>query len=379
MTLGMNGQWIGRFKSVTTAGLVVIDVDDLGTHYEGRAYVYDDHPGLPSSFVYFKTVDRSKRFRLTGLQTFPISPHTGEVTDWATIQPHFPGITFPGSVNVDFDWNSKRLKVNWVSNIGTSGSADGLPRTRAGAPSEYKPVVTVTSWKDFKAFAHDLEHRRYIFRGQRGRWRLRTNYHRTGRADLARFIAEDIKTLHRHLSARTPHVFNLAVPDENGAFFNLVQHHGYPTPLLDWTYSPYVGAFFAYQKITNSDAVRASDGDKVRVLVFDQRQWRSDYPQLVKITPSRPHFSVMEFIAINNERLVPQQSISSATNVDDIETYIRSKEKEANKEYLRVVDLPVKERPMVMQELSAMGITAGSLFPGLDGACEELRERFFML
>jgi len=24
-----------------------------------------------------------------------------------------------------------------------------------------------------------------------------------------------------------------------------------------------------------------------------------------------------------------------------------------------------------------MGITAGSLFPGLDGACEELRERFF--
>jgi hypothetical protein len=30
-----------------------------------------------------------------------------------------------------------------------------------------------------------------------------------------------------------------------------------------------------------------------------------------------------------------------------------------------------------MHDLSAMGITAGALFPGLDGACEELRERFF--
>ena len=34
----------------------------------------------------------------------------------------------------------------------------------------------------------------------------------------------------------------------------------------------------------------------------------------------------MEFIAIDNERLIPQQSISSLTNVDDIETYIRSTE-----------------------------------------------------
>jgi hypothetical protein len=62
--------------------------------------------------------------------------------------------------------------------------------------------------------------------------------------------------------------------------------------------------------------------------------------------------------------------------VDDIETYILSKETAAKK-YLQVVDLPLNERDAVMRELAMMGVTAGSLFPGLDGACEELKERFF--
>ena len=39
--------------------------------------------------------------------------------------------------------------------------------------------------------------------------------------------------------------------------------------------------------------------------------------------------------------------------------------------------VPISERKTVVHELGYMGITAGSLFPGLDGACEELRERNF--
>src|SRR4029077_12878751 len=114
----------------------------------------------------------------------------------------------------------------------------------------------------------NLEHRRYIFRGQSKLLRLRITFHRTGRADLARFLEVDMKTLHRHLSLRTSHVFNRDMPDENGAFFNLVQHHGYPTPLLDWTSSPFVPAFFAYPRLKNTEAVLADAEEKVRILQF---------------------------------------------------------------------------------------------------------------
>src|ERR1700744_4056075 len=101
--------------------------------------------------------------------------------------------------------------------------------------------------------------------------------------------------LYRHLSLRGSHIFNLNIPEQNGAFFNLVQHHGYPTPLLDWTYSPFVAAFFAYHRINNSEA-RIATKEKIRIFIFDQKAWRETYNQLAKLTWTKPHFSLKEFI-----------------------------------------------------------------------------------
>ncbi|MDR4470706.1 MAG: FRG domain-containing protein [Nitrospira sp.] len=216
-----------------------------------------------------------------------------------------------------------------------------------------------------------------MFRGQSHPWRLRTSFFRAGRADLIRFLNEDIQMLHRHLSARTKHVFRLTIPDENGAFFNLVQHHGYPTPLLDWTYSPYVAAFFAYREVSSRGADAVQEDRKVRIFVFDQALWKKSFHQVTQLLIPEPHVSISEFIAVENERMIPQQAASTVTNIDDIESYIASKEAEVGKTFLSAIDLPAMDRKGVMQELSYMGITAGSLFPGLDGACEELRERNF--
>jgi hypothetical protein len=182
--------------------------------------------------------------------------------------------------------------------------------------------------------------------------------------------------LHKYLSARTKHVFNLDIPNQNGAFFNLVQHHGYPTPLLDWTYSPYVATFFAYRGITENAAKQAKPEDKVRIYAFNQELWKSHFDQLFQLLPAGPHVSVNEFLAVENERMIPQQAVSTVTNIDDIESYIRSLETPEHN-YLYAIDLPVSDRKKAIQELEYMGITAGSLFPGLDGACEELRERNF--
>ena len=371
----MKGQWIGRYSG-SNEGQIVIDLDDVGDHYEGRAFVYDDNSILPSTFTFIRTPNKDNNTQLT-LDLLPVNPHTGDPSSWEELAAQFPNVVFPQNAEVSLSCDESQLRVSWKTNIETKGSAE-ISKSRADEPTEYKPLSEISNWSQFKTYVTTLEPRRYIFRGQRELLRLRTGFHRTGRSDLAKFLSFDIPTLHRHLSQRTSHIFNLAIAEQNGAFFNLVQHHGYPTPLLDWTYSPFVAAFFAYRRVRHSEAIDAPENDKVRLFMFDQKAWRNKYNQVVKLTSCRPHFSIMEFISIDNERLIPQQSISSITNVDDIESYIRSLESN-EQSFLQIIDLPLNERPQVMSELSMMGITAGSLFPGLDGACEELRERHFQI
>ena len=172
-------------------------------------------------------------------------------------------------------------------------------------------------------------------------------------------------------------MFNLADPLQNAAFLNMVQHHGYPTPLLDWTYSPFVAAYFAYHRVRKADAAKAKPDQKVRIFLFDAKEWRNSFQQILNVSVRWQHFSLVEPIAIENERLIPQQALSSFTTVDDIETYVAEKEAAAKRQFFQVIDLPLSERDLVIRELTLMGVTAGSLFPGLDGTCEELRERFF--
>ena len=287
-----------------------------------------------------------------------------------------------GFVDVKGHWNKERLTLEWTTEFGKIGTCE-FRKSEAGQPSEYTPITEVKDWNDYKQYVNDnymidLEGRRFLFRGQKkNTWRLQTKFHRTNRADLTRFLNEDVQTLHKHLSARTRHVFNLEIPNENGAFLNLAQHHGYPTPLLDWTYSLYVAAFFAYYGVTNLEALKAGRNEQVRIFVFDQKEWQNEFSQVRQLLTAGLHFSILESLAIDNERMIPQQAVSTVTNIDDIENYIMLRESEKKKKYLYIIDLPVKERTKVMRELSYMGITAGSLFPGLDGACEELRERFF--
>lgn len=380
------GQWLGNYEG-DVPGFLMMNIDDRGSHYEGTAFVTPNpapNAMALTTCALIRTIDKSPRFTLTNYPLLAVNPTNAHFQDVDQLLGELQraGVKntaefkLPKSATIKFELKDDELAVSWVSDQGMRGIAS-LARSRADQPTDYLPEKL--NWQQFKKRCSDFKHHDVIFRGQSKLARLRTSFHRMGRTDLSRFIVQDIATLHKRLSARTRHVFKLEIPDENGAFFNLVQHHGYPTPLLDWTHSPYVAAFFAYRNISSADARGASRNEKVRIYAFDKKKWHQDFSQIFFTNSQFPHFTIAEFLAIDNERMIPQQAVSSVTNIDDIESYIREMEAKMNgKSYLKVIDLPVKERDLVINELSVMGITAGSLFPGLDGTCEELRERFFI-
>lgn len=370
----MQGQWIGRYVG-TNSGLIVLNLEDVGTHYEGFACVHDDNLELPKTFAPIRTTDKSEGFFLPEVPLFPIDPNSMEPDLWERVSGNYKdGITFPQTANIRFQPENNRAEVSWNTSIGTHGQGT-LFGSEAHTPSAIEPLP-VRSWDEFKRyFLSSQPQYRFIFRGQENnRWRLRTHFHRTGRTDLRRFMRRDISILHQHSSALTRHIYDLERPIENAAFFSLVQHHGFPTPLLDWTYSPFVAAYFAFRHIRPS---ANTEGRSVRIHVFNKETWCEDFQQVRKIDPAPLHLSVLEPLAIDNQRMLPQQALSTVTNIDDLESYIQGTEHKTNRQYLQVIDIPASERGLAIQDLSIMGITAAALFPGLDGLCEHMKERFF--
>lgn len=371
----LNGQWLGQYAGNAGNGHVVLNIDELDTHYRGSAYLDVSDSPLPIPVALFRTANKDQTFEFRTETINTIDPVSRHILPWEQAKKQFSDdVLFPQYADVKGSVSDDCLTLSWSTDIGTSGECV-LPRSKAGDASELKAIPA--DWKQFKEHVGTAPTRRFLFRGQCTQQRLRTSFHRTGRADIFRFMEQDILSLYRQLSLRTKHVFDLGNPDQYGAFFNLVQHHGYPTPLLDWTYSPYVAAFFAYRRVTRERVATAGEHDKVRIFIFDQEQWRANTQQSLMLTVPALHLSVAEFIAIENDRMIPQQALSTVTNVDDVESHIKARETDPKKTYLAAIDLPVSDRQSVMRELRYMGITAGSMFPGLDGACEELAERNF--
>jgi len=372
----MNGQWIGRYTG-TNQGWLVVDLDDAGDHYDGSASVLDSNSQLPPVYADFTHPPIPKGEPEFDLEVplFPIDRMSGYPTTWDEVKNDYPSdVAVPKCAKTRWKVTGDKIEVSWCTDVGTYGKGI-VEKSKGNSISTLSPVSEIKTWEDFLKFARELEPYRFIFRGQNdNKWRLRTRFHRTGRASLMKFMKRDIPVVHRHLSGMMAHYLNLLDPLHNAAFYSLLQHHGYPTPLLDWTYSPFIAAYFAFKDVSRSDI---SPEHRVRLFLFDKVGWCEDFEQTEVLTPPKLYFTVLEPLALNNPRVVPQQSVSSVTNLDDIEAYLTDKQKQVGKEYLRVIDLPASERDTVMRELSLMGITAGSLFPGIDGACEQLRERFF--
>ncbi len=365
----MRGQWLGSYSGGAD-GKVMINIDEVDDHFEGVAYLNPSTNNIPASVAYLSTLNKGEEQDATAY-IFPIDPRTGFQGNWEEIKALYgEGVVHSSEANVKLRVQGNKLHVNAVSNINVTFSA---VLDRPSGNGESKIPSQKMSWEEFKSYISSISKFSYLFRGQQKPWSLCTSFHRRGRYRMSEFTSKDVRKLHQRLSAITSHFFDLTVPDQNGAFFNLLQHHGYPTPLLDWSHSPYVAAFFAFR-----DRPIGYDGDEVvRVYIFNNQEWQKRYRQIQNLDPPFPHLSVMEFIAIDNPRLVPQQSVTTVTNLHDIEAYVLEKESETGVRFLDAIDIPAKEREIAMRDLRFMGITAGSMFPSIDGVCEEMRERNF--
>lgn len=261
--------------------------------------------------------------------------------------------------------------------VGVWSNAEGQKgRMQFAKPRRFRGVqpAICNSWQDFKEWAGWIRraHDALTFRGHgSSQFRLSTTFHRAGRHRIERYCAEALPTFKNHAEAVLGTRFSLRDGEDFSTVLGLAQHHGLPTPLLDWTDSPYVAAFFAF-----SDALEAARGGKhthVRVYGLTRHFVNETSPPVVTLPTAGPYVASLAISARQNARLYAQQGRFLVTNVAAVEDYIRHLEAVVGSQFLFAADLPVQLASQALEDLAYMGLSAATMFPGLDGVCRMMR------
>lgn len=237
----------------------------------------------------------------------------------------------------------------------------------------------VNNWKSYKEWISDSINAgsQFYFRGQRKQeWKLQTSFHRySDKSDITmlKYLDYVIPEVHYNVCSVQDEIVDITNEIQFGSFMARLQHHGFPTPLLDWTLSPYIAAYFAFKDLDPYNP----DTDSVSIYIFDIHSWSTTFEQPLNLRDSTRFVSAMRPYAKNNPRLSRQQAVTTATNISDLGEYLIRKGKESSKTFLYHVTLPVSERRMVMNELNLMGINSMTMFPDFDGVCLSMKEHFF--
>jgi FRG domain len=271
---------------------------------------------------------------------------------------------------------------------------------------------TVKSWEDCRSLLKNVEH--WVFRGHsNSAWSLQTTLERG--AKMTNAYISDIPKIERRIidkfQRRAYHYLDKLPEKENILeWLSLVQHHGGPTRLLDFSYSYYVALFFSIDQALQESAVFCLNRGLIcrEGLETEKNRWSSENelefgsreycnralkeqtlsPLVMLVEPFYIHerlsrqqglfaipfegqqsFEYNLSLTVNNY----QKELPKSRKINDYDSLLSLLNQECA---LLKVNIPKEFHNEIRRDLKLMNITNETLFPGIDGFSKSLYEEF---
>lgn len=231
--------------------------------------------------------------------------------------------------------------------------------------------ITFDSWAEFSEFIMTVfvNYDYYVFRGHANEnWLLESTFDRLLKTMNTKIEDAD-QIAFRHLSGfmkatRGRRGSNPARIDNEDDWWALGQHHGLATPLLDWSNSPFVASFFAFEdaNLSSNVAVYALN---MPAIVKKSNEIR----EMGKVKKRPEHIIFVSPFSDENPRLINQSGLFTRTPyLMDIKSWVNMHFSGLKEAYLIKFIIPSNEREVAIKALNRMNINHLSLFPDLSGA-----------
>ena len=231
--------------------------------------------------------------------------------------------------------------------------------------------IKCRGWPSFEEFLHNnmVNYPDYIWRGQRcSNWTLAPSLDRILK-ELNKLnddkIRSNILQRFKFASRGRLETITRSIKSEN-EWWALGRHFGLATPLLDWTFSPYIAAFFACENKGGKTQTkyRVVYGLSTRLVNkksrFLNKHSKDNVDGIKFITP----------LTDDNPRLINQRCLfTRSPNGIDIENWVKSYFKGRKDQWVLIkILIPNSIRDMFLRSLERMAISPLELFPDLTGA-----------
>lgn len=164
------------------------------------------------------------------------------------------------------------------------------------------------------------------------------------------------------------------------SWWGLMQHHGAPTRLLDWTSAPFVALYFAVADNWEDDgAVWMFEGAALSLgmekMYGSSIPTEADYPEMVTSNTSDEIYPFRR--ARLTDRMIAQQGGFTICK-DILGNHPQLIQRMSIKDIQLKLIIPKELKPTFLDRLRRMNVTASSLFPGIDGLGRSIGELSLM-